>query len=294
MTAWWRPAPSGSASTRCSWLPLHAVCTAQTSPVRQSNPRVPAIMSKVASWPVRPRRLARRWVPWSRRLRCGERSRHQRPVRSSTSSARTGSGRIARSAETSSGAVSSAVLVTVASTRSTPCSSSACRISRRMPSGELARVTSVEPSAWQVTSCQRTAPAPPARWPAQPGVPDQPSASPGSTVSGHGTSSALWPTGASVSAGRTAYVLAPPSSAGPQWTTSGSPDPPGRGSSTSAVPADSTWTVVRADRSAWSVTSSLGRAERQARARSVVGARRRSPGSGSRRSSTRRPRGCCR
>ena len=37
-TAWWRPAPSGSASTRCSWLPLHAVCTAQTSPWRQSKP----------------------------------------------------------------------------------------------------------------------------------------------------------------------------------------------------------------------------------------------------------------
>ncbi len=73
-----------------------------------------------------------------------------------------------------------------------------------MPSGELARVTMAPSTTSHVTSCQRTAPAAPPRWPDQPGVPDQPSASPGSTVSGHGASKALGGIGAIVAADRAA------------------------------------------------------------------------------------------
>ena len=61
----------------------------------------PAVSSRVASWPVRPRREARRWVPSEQAERCGDRSRHQRPVRSRTSVARGGSGSSARRAPTS-------------------------------------------------------------------------------------------------------------------------------------------------------------------------------------------------
>ena len=97
------PAPSGSRSTRCTWLPLQATCTAHTSPRRKPKPGVPTTSSRVASWPVRPRRRLRSQVPWRAGCRCGERSRHQRPVRSSTSPARAGSGSTARSAATSRG-----------------------------------------------------------------------------------------------------------------------------------------------------------------------------------------------
>ena len=43
------PAPSGSRSTRCWWLPLHATCAAHTSPDRKPKPDVPATISSVAS-----------------------------------------------------------------------------------------------------------------------------------------------------------------------------------------------------------------------------------------------------
>ena len=53
-------------------------------------------MSRVASWPVRPCRPSRTWVPSSQGRRWGVRSRHQRPVRSSSSAARAGTGSAAR------------------------------------------------------------------------------------------------------------------------------------------------------------------------------------------------------
>ena len=42
-------------------------------------------MTRVASWPVRPWRASRRCVPCTHGWRCGVRSLHQRPVRSSSS-----------------------------------------------------------------------------------------------------------------------------------------------------------------------------------------------------------------
>ena len=60
---------------------------------RSRSPGVPATISSVASCPVRPWRASRRWVPISQRRRWGVRSRHQRPVRSSSSVARGADGK---------------------------------------------------------------------------------------------------------------------------------------------------------------------------------------------------------
>ena len=188
------PAPSGSRSTRCSWLPLHATCVAHTSPDRKPKPAVPATMSSVASWPVRPRRPVRSQVPSASGRRCGERSRHQRPVRSSTSSARAGSGSTARSAPTSSGVSSSEVLVSAARRRARRArragSAPPPRHPRRMPS----RAPPPSPSPREAGDPARGgAAAGPVR--GVPGVPSQPSPEVGSTLSAHGTSSWFCATG---------------------------------------------------------------------------------------------------
>ena len=123
------------------------------------------------------------------------RSRHQRPVRSSTSSARDGSGSIARRRPSvERRRCRRSCWSPTASTRSTPCSSRACRSSRRVAVRASSRAsTTPSPQASQSrrATARRRRPAG-----AVAGIrracPSQPSAAPGSTVRGHGSSRALW------------------------------------------------------------------------------------------------------
>ena len=75
----------GRARRSVTELPLQATCTAQTSPDRKPKPGVPAHRPTVASWPVRPARFSRTQLPIASGCRCGLRSRHQCPVKSSSS-----------------------------------------------------------------------------------------------------------------------------------------------------------------------------------------------------------------
>jgi hypothetical protein len=92
---------------------------AQTSPDRKPNPLVPAAMMRVASVPVRPRRLSRTKAPVPNGRRCGTRSRQCRPVRSSNSVASVGTGR-ASTRPSSSYRVVACSLRTAALSRSSP------------------------------------------------------------------------------------------------------------------------------------------------------------------------------
>ncbi len=121
--------PSARLSRYCSWLPLQPRCVAQTWPRRLAKPAVPAATSSEESWPVRPCRPVRTQVPCWTACRCGWFSRHQRPVRSSSSVASRGTG----STEASSSSWYSAVplLVSVcASSRRPP----GCRVSSELTS----------------------------------------------------------------------------------------------------------------------------------------------------------------
>ena len=81
-----------------TWLPLHATCTAHTSPRRVSKPAVPAARISGASGPVRPRRFSRECTPTTNGSRCGDRSRPHRPARSNSSVATGGTGRVSTQA----------------------------------------------------------------------------------------------------------------------------------------------------------------------------------------------------
>ncbi len=112
--------PSGVRSAYDAWSPDHATCVAHTSPWPKPKPGTPAASSSVASWPVRPWRPSRRCVPEVQDRRCGARSRHHRPVRSSSSVARAGTGSADRTAASTSGEAPE--LVTDVRSRSSPAS----------------------------------------------------------------------------------------------------------------------------------------------------------------------------
>ena len=67
---------------------------AQTSPRRLAKAGVPATVTYALSAPVRPRRFSRTTVPYAKGRRTGPRSKHQRPVKSSSSTACGGTGRL--------------------------------------------------------------------------------------------------------------------------------------------------------------------------------------------------------
>ena len=131
-------------------------------------------------------------MPWPSRRRWGDRSRHQRPVRSSTSNALGGNGISARSAPRSYAVV--ALLVTDADGEHTVRASS--RATRRLsPDGASALRRRpgtgrppLGPAGRRSPRRQRGTVSAPARCPARPGVPDQPSASAGSTRQRPGSS----------------------------------------------------------------------------------------------------------
>ena len=238
---------------------------------------------------------ARRWVPWSRRLRCGERSRHQRPVRSSTSSARTRQ----RQDRAQRRDVERRACRRPCWSRTRRRGARRARRARAAARGVCRPASSrasrdVVPSASHVTSCHRTAPAAPARCPAQPGVPDQPSASPGSTVSGHGTSSALWRTGAGVTRGEGGIRARPALERGPPVDHLGQPRAAGARLEHERGPGGLDVDGGRVDWSVRSVTSSLGRAERQAGHEVSLEHEEDHEGRDRDDHRSRRPRGCCR
>ena len=83
---------AGVRSAASAWLPLQREVAPHTPPDRNPNPRSPATSSMACSSPGLPPRDSRTHSPTSKARRCGTRSSAQRPVRSSTSSASTGTG----------------------------------------------------------------------------------------------------------------------------------------------------------------------------------------------------------
>ena len=114
--------PSATLSANCSWLPLQARCVAQTLPWRLPKPAVPAAKSSEESWPVRPCRPVRTQVPCWMARRCGWRSRHQRPVRSRSSTASRATGSTVASSSSWKGEVPVLVTVWRSSSRPPSCS----------------------------------------------------------------------------------------------------------------------------------------------------------------------------
>ena len=102
--------PDGTRSTRCTVLPLQATCTPNTSPRPKLKPGTPATTTVAESWPVCPRRPSRSHSPSPSWWRCGIRSAVCRPVKSSTSPTRPGSGKTTSRPSTTYG--SRPVLVT--------------------------------------------------------------------------------------------------------------------------------------------------------------------------------------
>ena len=141
-----------------------------TSPARKLKPGVPAVSTSGASCPVRPRRPSRTQAPIASGWRCGARSRHHRPLRSSSSVARAGIGRAGQRPPSWYGAVAS--FVTRCRTCRTPDVVSSRSTSRRRPACWSAAVTLAVrwPSTSTEVTCSRgDQSAPSARSPDEPG-----------------------------------------------------------------------------------------------------------------------------
>ncbi len=96
-------APSGEASAHSSVSPLHAACTAHTSPVRNPKLGVPAASRNALSCPPRPCRPSRACTPCASGRRIGRRSRPHTPLKSCSSVARAGIGSTDAARVTTSG-----------------------------------------------------------------------------------------------------------------------------------------------------------------------------------------------
>jgi hypothetical protein len=218
--------PSVRLSRYCSWLPLQPKCVAHTWPRRLEKPAVPAATSSEESWPVRPCRPVRTQVPCCTVCRCGWFSRHQRPVRSSSSVAFRGTGSTV--ASSSSWYAAAPLLVSV------------CASSRRPPGWRVSSELTSSPaseSRWMIStprppSCtwaettrragEKSWPGPPSafRCPRRPGRPAQPEEACGSSPAVTGMSRAEWGTGPR----RIARLGRCSPRSAPQWTISASPE----------------------------------------------------------------------
>ena len=224
-TAVCAPARSGSRSTRCSWLPLHATCTDQTSPWRNPKPASPTVRSKrrVGAGAAAATGAHERAVGDAVPLRdplvhpaAGEVEHLVGPGRQWQERPQGGQlqGRLARGRRRGHHRARRSARRAHRGRRS-------ARRPRRPRPPRPGRRTA-RPLRRRVAP-HRGAADPPARWTAIPGVPSQPSAEVGSTVRSQGSSRALWAAGPSRTRSRS--VRASSDRSAPQCSTAGRESP---------------------------------------------------------------------
>ena len=207
------PAPSGSRSSRYSRSPLQARCTAQTSPRAEAeagacpppSAAVPRDRCDRGGWAAPRCRSAGRGAagcPRGTSARSCPAAPRRRPAAAGSGAARRGRTCPRRCS------------CTAAPSSTTPCSVRRSTTSTSSPAASSrACAVTVPPPAWATSTCtgddsrSTGCAAPPSRWPARPGAPDQPSDSTGSSVKVIGASSALRGT-AVVTAASTSDVAA--------------------------------------------------------------------------------------
>ena len=227
------------------WLPLQAVCTPQTSPVAKPKFCVPAISSRVASAPVRPRRLSRTCAPWVNAWRCGCRSPMCRPVMSNSSVASVGTGRASTRPSTVYGEPPVLVRSAFAFTRPESVSSIVSASVSCAPASAAWTVT-VLPSCSTLWSWNDAEKSWPSRCPLSPGRPNQPAEYSGTIATGRLSSSPLPVCTAPAPRLRStrAFALSSPRSA-PQCRTDGRAGP--EQSSTRLTPAERSCSTLMFD-----------------------------------------------